>query len=436
MTEAVLLIVGLLLGGAIGVYLGFLRGRGAMAGEAAALAAALGEVRGQLSAREVELQAARQVIDTERVNGAESRARLEAEQKNLGEQRRQIEQMEQKVKETFAALSATALKNSNEQFLTLAEAKMKPLREQLDRYEQQMRALEKARQEAYGGLNARLDSLKQGEERLGKETSALVSALRHSGAKGKWGEIALQRIVELTGMTEHCDFDRQVSVAAETGRQRPDLIVRLPGGRTLVIDSKVNTAAYLDAANATDETERKRHLEKYANDVRGTLKALGGKEYWKQFTPSPALVVMFMPGEAFFAAAVSQDWDLIADGLSMGVLPASPTTLIALLHAVQHGWQQQQAAENAQKIVDAGRELYDRLCTFIGHLDAVRQGIEKAADAYDKAVGNWEKRTLPSARKLKELGAAEAGKELTELTAADRNLRPWPAADDAQARGS
>jgi DNA recombination protein RmuC len=436
MTELFLALLGVVVGGVIGLYLGALRGRSALSGEVASATAALGEVRGQLSARESELQAARQIIETERVTGAESRTRLEAEQKNLAEQRRQFDQIGQNLKETFTALSATALKSSNEQFLTLAEAKMKPLREQLERYEQQIRVLEKARQEAYGGLSERLESLKQGEERLGKETSALVSALRHSGAKGKWGEIALQRIVELTGMTEHCDFDKQVSVAGETGRQRPDLIVRLPGGRTLVVDSKVNTAAYLDAANATEEAERNRHLEKYASDVRGTLKALGGKEYWKQFSPAPALVVMFMPGEAFFAAAVSRDWDLIADGLSMHVLPASPTTLIALLHAVQHGWQQQQAAENAQKIVDAGRELYDRLCVFVGHLDAVRQGIAKAGEAYDKALGNWEKRTLPSARRLKELGAAEAGKELPELTATELAPRPWPAADDAQARGS
>jgi DNA recombination protein RmuC len=436
MTEAIILIVGLLVGGAIGVYLGFLRGRGGLAGEVSGLAATLAEVRGQLSAREMELQAARAAMQSEQVSGAESKAKLDAAREHFAEQRRQIEQMEQKVKDTFGALSAAALKNNNEQFKSLAETTMKPLREQLERYEQQIRVLEKARQEAYGGLNQRLESLKQGEERLGRETSALVSALRHSGAKGKWGEIALQRIVELTGMTEHCDFEKQVSVNAETGRQRPDLIVRLPGGRTLVVDSKVNTAAYLDAANATDDAERKRCLEKYATDVRGTLKALGGKEYWKQFTPAPALVVMFMPGEAFFAAAVSQDWDLITDGLGMGVLPASPTTLIALLHAVQHGWQQQQAAENAQKIVDAGRELYERLCIFVGHLDGVRQGIEKAAEAYDKAVGNWEKRTLPSARKLKELGAAEAGKELTELTAVDAKLRALPAANDSQAHGS
>ncbi|HVP12140.1 MAG TPA: DNA recombination protein RmuC [Phycisphaerae bacterium] len=436
MTEAVLLLVGVLIGGAIGVWLGLLRGRSEMAGEVSGLTASLGEVRGQLSAREVELQAARQALEAAKVAGAESKAWLEAEQKNLARQREQFEQDVVKLRETFATLSADALKSNNEQFVVLADAKMKPLREQLERYEKQIAELEKDRSEAYGGLKKAVSSLDERSERLDKGTAALVAALRHGGAKGKWGEIALQRIVELTGMTEHCDFEKQVSLAGESGRQRPDLTIHLPGGRTLVVDSKVNTDAYLDAVNATDEAERGRCLEKYAKDVLVTLRDLGGKEYWKQFTPAPALVVMFMPSEAFFAAALSQEGDLIAKGLNMHVLPASPTTLIALLHAVRHGWQQQQAAENAQKIVDAGRELYDRLCVFVGHLDAVRQGIAKAGEAYDKALGNWEKRTLPSARRLKELGAAEAGKDLPELTAAELNPRPWPAADDAQAGGS
>ena len=423
MTGVLLLLLGLALGAIAGVYLGILRGKAALSGEVARRGASLEEVRGQLAARQAELETARQTLQAEKVSTAESKTRLEAARENLAQQQQRITEMEQKLKESFGALSAAALRSNNEQFLTLADAKLKPLREQLERYEKQIAELEKARQLAYGGLDRHLATLGERSDRLSHETGQLVAALRHSGAKGKWGEIALQRIVELTGMTEHCDFDKQVSVTAETGRQRPDLIVRLPGDRTLVIDSKVNTAAYLDAANATDEAERKRHLEKYASDVRTTLRALGGKEYWKQFSPAPALVIMFMPGEAFFAAALSQDWDLIADGLRNGVLPASPTTLIALLHAVQHGWQQQQAAENAQKIVDTGRELYDRLRTFVDHLGAVGEGIKKAAEAYNRTLGSCESRVLPGARRLKELGAAEAGKELAELTAVDVEIR-------------
>lgn len=443
MTEVIALGIGLLLGGAIGAALGILRERrkerdqkSQLGNEVAGLTATLAEVRRQLGEKEAEVAAVRAALDAEKVAAVDARARLEGEQKNLAEQRRLIEELDKRMREAFVALSATALKSSNEQFATLADARMKPLREQLERYEQQIRVLEKARQEAYGGLSQRLESMQQHEERLGRETAALVAALRHSGAKGKWGEIALQRIVELTGMTEHCDFDKQVSVAGEGGRQRPDLVVHLPGGRTLVVDSKVNTAAYLDAVNATDDAERKRHLEKYAADVRGTLKALGGKEYWKQFSPTPALVVMFMPGEAFFAAAVSQDWNLIVDGLGLGVLPASPTTLIALLHAVQHGWQQQQVAENAEKIAEAGRGLYDRLCTFVKHLEGVRSGILKSAEAYNEAIGNWERRTLPGVRKLKELGAAEAGREIAELTTADVQLRVLSPEENSEAHGA
>jgi DNA recombination protein RmuC len=304
---------------------------------------------------------------------------------------------------------------------------MKPLREQLGRYEQGIKELEKVRAEAYGGLSKHLESRETRSDRLGKETGQLVAALRQSGAKGKWGEVTLQRVVELAGMSEHCDFETQ---ATQAGGQRPDLIVYLPGRRMLAVDSKVNTAAYLDAVNAKDDADRDRLMAKYAADVRNTLKSLSGKEYWRLLSPAPEFVVMFMPGEAFFAAAVSQDRDLLVDGVDKGVLLASPTTLIALLLAVRHGWQQQQVAENAEKIAAAGRDLYDRLCTFVGHLELVRAGIEKAAEAYNKAVGNWESRTMPGVRKLRELGA-DTGKDTEALTTIDMPLRAIPTQDAA-----
>lgn len=422
--DILLVISSLAVGLALGGYIGYLRGRSAVAGEAAAL----GEVRGQLAAKEAELLAIRKALESEKVIGAESRARLESAREHFAEQRKQIDEMQVKVKETFAALSATALKSSNEQFLTLAETRLKPVRELMERYEKQIKELEEARAKAYGGLNERLDEMKQGAEALKSQATQLVAALRSPGAKGKWGEVTLQRIVELAGMTEHCDFDTQVST--DSGR-RPDLVVHLPGGRTLAIDSKVNTSAYLDAVNMTDEAARKELLTKFTAEVRTTLRNLSGKEYWKQFTPSPEFVVMFMPGEAFFAAALSADPDLLVQGISNGVLLASPTTLIALLMAVRHGWQQQQIADNAQRIAEAGRELYDRLCGFAGHLDDVRGGLAKAAEAYNKAVGNWSSRTLPSAKKLKELGAAEAGKEVAELPIIETQLRVLPHEDTA-----
>jgi DNA recombination protein RmuC len=418
--EMVWMLLGLIVGGAAGIFLGLRLGRGAVAGQVPALEATLAEVRGQASTKETELAALREALENQKIAGAEANARLEAAREHFAEQRRQIEEMEKKVKDTFTALSTTALKSSNEQFLTLAEARMKPLREQLLRYEQYIKELEKTRSEAYGGLSKHLTSLEDRSDRLGRETSQLVAALRQSGAKGKWGEATLQRIVELSGMSKHCDFDTQSTLA---GGQRPDLVVRLPGGRMLAIDSKVNTSAYLDAMNATDEVERNTLMTKYAGEVRNTLKALGGKEYWKQLSPAPEFVVMFMPGEAFFAAAMSQDTNLLVDGIDKGVILASPTTLIALLLAVRHGWRQQDMAENAERIAAAGRELYGRLCKFVEHLGDIRVGIEKAAKAYDDAVGNWERRTLPSVRKLKDLGT-DGGNEMHELKPAEVQMRP------------
>lgn len=456
MIEAIMFIIGLAFGGAAGVYIGILRGRGraevenaVTAGEVAGLKASLEEVRSQVGSKdeelalarkageeavakvrvslETDLAALRKTLEAEKVTSAKTNERLDSSREHFAEQRRQIEEMEKKVKDSFHALSAAALKSNNEQFVTLAEAKMKPFREQLERYEKQINSLEKAREKAYGGLTEKLQSLEDRERQLGKETGQLVAALRQSGAKGKWGEATLQRVVELSGMTKHCDFDTQVTL--ESG-QRPDLVVRMPGGRTLVVDSKVNTGAYLDAVDAVEEPRREEYLNKYITDVRGTMRALSAKTYWKQFEQSPEFVVMFMPGEAFFAEAISRDRDLLKDGIDKGVVLASPTTLMALLMAVQYGWQQQQMAENAKEIANAGRELYNRLCLFVGHLDKVRDGIQKAAGSYNEAVGSWERRTLPSARKLKELGAAEENKDVPELRLIDAKMRPFLPQDE------
>ncbi|RIK62410.1 MAG: DNA recombination protein RmuC [Planctomycetota bacterium] len=435
MLDVIWLLIGLAAGFGAGVFAGTLRGRRAaeaelarVAGESSGLSAALAEVRAQVSAREAEIQSTRSALEAEKAVSADSKARLESAREHFAEQRRQIEQMQEKAREAFAALSAAALRSNNEQFVVLAEARFKPIREQLERYEQQLKALEEARNKAYGGITEKLESLQQRSDRLAGETGQLVAALRQSGAKGKWGEVTLQRVVELCGLTAHCDFTTQATL--DSG-QKPDLVVHLPGGRSLAIDSKVNTSAFLDAAEAANEDDRRRHIARYAADVRATLRSLSAKEYWKQLSPAPEFVVMFMPGEAFFAAALSQDRDLLTDGVDKGVLLASPTTLIALLLAVRHGWQQQQVAENAEKIAEAGRELFERLVTFVGHLDAVRGGLEKAADAYNKAVGNWASRTAPSARKLKDLGAADAGRELPDLEPMDVSLRTLPREDDA-----
>ena len=434
MTEALWILLGMAIGIAAGVSLGMLRGRRGMETDLAAARnelagslATLHELRTQLTSRDRELAELRAALEVEKVAGAESRARLESAREHFAEQRRQIEQMQEKAREAFAALSSAALKSNNEQFITLAEMKFKPIREQLERYEQHVKEIEEARNKAYGGLKEKLETLEQRSDRLSSETSQLVAALRQSGAKGKWGEVTLQRIVELCGLNEHCDFETQSSIE---GGLRPDLVVHLPGGRSLVVDSKVSTSAYLDAVEAASEDERKRHLDRFVSGVRTTMRNLAGKEYWRQFSPAPEFVVMFMPGESFFSAAVAQDRDLLVTGVDQGVLLASPTTLIALLQAVRHGWQQQQVAENAEKIAAAGRELYDRLCTFVSHLDGIRAALEKAAEAYNKAVGNWSSRTEPSARRLKELGAADASKELPDLQMVEANMRALPGVEN------
>lgn len=433
MPDWVSLFIGFIVGAALGALGAWRFLRATPGAETAALNATLNELRSQAAAREAEfrreLNEARTTADQQRDAATQAQTKLESAREFFAEQRRQIEEMDKKLRETFGHLAAQALKSNNEQFVTLAGERLKPLRDQLLRYEEQIKSLEKARQEAYGGLSERLASLDQRSEKLGIEAAQLVAALRQSGAKGRWGEITLQRIVEITGLSPHCDFEVQATTA---GGQRPDLVVRLPNNRVIAIDSKVNTSAYLDAVAATDDAERKRQLEKYAATVRGTLKALATKDYAAGLSGTLEFVVMFIPGEAFFSAALAQDPDLLIDGVDQKVVLTSPSTLIALLLAVRHGWQQQQVAENAQRIADAGRELYDRLTTFVDHLEKIRRGLEGATDAYNKAVGSWSSRTLPSAAKLRELGAARADAPALDLKPLETSLRPAPESPEAE----
>jgi len=433
MPDWALLLIGFIVGAALGALAAWRFFRATPGAEAAALNATLNELRAQTAAREAELKRelndARAVAEQQRDAATQAQTKLESAREFFAEQRRQIEEMDKKLRETFGALAAKALQSNNEQFVTLAGERLKPLREQLLRYEEQIKSLEKARQEAYGGLSEKLTTLDQSSQKLGKEAQELVAALRQPGAKGKWGEITLQRIVEITGLSPHCDFEVQATTA---GGQRPDLIVRLPNNRVIAIDSKVTTTAYLDAVAATDEAERKRHMEKYAATVRGTLKALAAKDYAAGISGTIEFVVMFIPGEAFFSAALEHDPDLLIDGVDQKVVLTSPSTLIALLLAVRHGWQQQRVAENAQRIADAGRELYDRLITFIDHLEKIRRGLEGATDAYNKAVGSWSSRTLPSAAKLRDLGAARADAPALDMSPLESSLRPAPETPEAE----
>jgi DNA recombination protein RmuC len=279
------------------------------------------------------------------------------------------------------------------------------------------------RQSAYGGLEQHLKQLASEAEKLQQQTGSLATALKGGPqVRGRWGEMTLRRVAELAGMSEHCDFTEQETLTSEAGRQRPDMIVNLPGGRRIAVDAKVPLQAYLDAAAAGSEDERQKSLAHHGELVRKHMNQLAVRSYWEQFDRTPEMVVLFLPGESFFAAALEQDRTLIEDGMEKRVILATPTTLIALLRAVAYGWRQEQLERNAQAISDLGKQLYDRVRTFVGHFEGVGSGLHRAIENYNKAVGSLESRVLPSARRFKELGAA-TGEEIVEAEPVDETPR-------------
>jgi DNA recombination protein RmuC len=370
----------------------------------------------------------------------QAEARLKSQEALEREREQAFEIANARLIQSFAEVSSRSLRDNSTNFLQLAEQHLnvhsekakrdlgerekavenlvKPIRDALDASRQQIDALEKARSEAYGGIRAQLEMMQASQQTLQQETKNLVSALRRPEVRGRWGEITLRRLVELAGMVEHCDFQEQVHTAGETHSIRPDMIVRMPDRRQLVVDVKAPLDAYLAAAEAAGDAERKSALERHARNVRSHIRMLAQKSYWEQFDESPEFVILFIPGDQFLSAALSEQADLIEYALSEKIILATPTSLVALLKAVAYGWRQLALADNAREIRMLAEDLHGRLGKFVSHMNRMGRQLAASVDTYNKAVGSLERSVLPGARKFVELGVHER-KELERLQSLD-----------------
>jgi DNA recombination protein RmuC len=445
---------------AIGVAIGWLIARGRVSSgyesqlrsldsaKAAAESSAT-EVRRQSDTLRSEVAQARTRIEQESNLRAAAEASLSKTEENLKQQRALLDEAQAKLSDAFRSLAGEALNESTNQFLKLAESRLEtmqvdatsqlnskkveidgivnPLNEALKELKAELNRVESSRQEAYGQLTSQVHALNDMNRQLRDETGSLVNSLRQPQIKGKWGELTLRRAIELAGLSPHCDFNEQHRVETEDGILRPDLVIHVAGGKHIVVDSKVPLHAFLNVVSAQNENDRLAAMKSHVDLVRKHIRDLSSKTYWSQFEQTPELVVLFMPAEAFFSAALEQDRDLMEDAMKQRVILASPTTLIALLKSVAYGWRQEDVSRNAEKISDLGRKLYDRVLTFLNHMEGIRRNLEATNKAYNSAVGALESRILPSVRSFRELGV-QTTEEIALNQPTEISLRELPSA--------
>ena len=447
----ILFVIAALVGGA-GSYLAFAlpaRRKASIAerrsAELAVNNAALGVSADRVPPLEQENVELREQLQHANKESVELKTKLEAELKNHEAHVEDLRKMDDELERKFTVLASDALGKNSDNFLKLVserfgkhretadeelekrkkeiETLVKPIGESLSKFEHRVGEIEKAREGAYGAITEQVKSLAEGQTNLRSETGRLVQALRQPKTRGRWGEYQLRNVLEMAGMTEHVDFVEEKTIEGEDGRLRPDVIVRLPGGKSVIVDAKTSLEAYLSAVETADEDTREQLMADHARQVRDRVRTLASRDYWNALPETPDFVVMFVPGEAFYAAAIEKDPDLFETAVRQRVLICTPTTFVALVKAIAYGWQQEKLAESALEIAERGRDLYDRIKVFGGHMGDLGRSLRQAVDRYNQGIGSLEGRLLPAARRFETLGVVPAGSSIPALEPVELEAR-------------